>query len=151
MQPVKKLIDVAKESYFSLLTEIKTINLLETNVKSKIYEILLKYLTVYNPDEFMNFYNKIPEDIKEISYIKNIHICYKLKLDINNTDIDKLIAQYSDTGNNLPLLIYMDSKGREDRKKIFDDYKFLIKKDVKFLFYYSELLSDEENKEILPK
>lgn len=151
MQPVKKLIDDAKESYFSLLTENKTINLLETNVQSKIYEILLKYLTVYNPDEFINFYNKIPEDIKEIPNIKNIQICYKLKLDINNIDIDKLIAQYSDTGNNLPLLVYMDSIGREDRKKIFDDYKFLIKKDVKFLFYYSELLSDEENKEILPK
>ena len=151
MQPVKKIIDDAKEAYLSLLTEIKTINLLETNVQSKIYEILLKYLTVYNPEEFINFYNKIPEDIKRISNINNIHICYKLKLDINNADVDKLIAQYSDTGNNLPLLIFLDSKGREERKKIIDDYKFLIKKDVKFLFYYSELLSDEENKDILPK
>lgn len=139
------------ELYYKIVKDLNIIQTLYTNLKIRIYEIVLKFLMIKMPKEFDNFYSGLLEEERNNISIRNIWYQHKLHLKETLFDLEKIINHCKEINNYTVALLFVLNLTREEAKNVIEDNLFLLKKDVRFLAMYCDLLSFEQSTILLEK
>lgn len=133
---------VSDQDCIWLISQMKNIMSLRTDVKNKIISYILRYLTFCKSNKFITLYNQLELETKhcfDIYQVKIFNDLYNQKLNVD--ELIEFTNKFSDF--NL-LLLYLQKLSNDKRIEFLDEYKYLLKKDTTlFYIYYKDRIITE--------
>lgn len=114
------------------------INKLHINYQTFINRIVLIYIAMNHPTDFLSYYNRIEQNCKDKYEIKSLYMNFLMITAIDKVDFNEVLLYCKENDDNSLICNYLTNVDYKKRIKIFDEYKYLCKEDSRLLFLYCD-------------